>query len=253
MPRDVPAYYTALGPFRGLFETGKPCLMYHKLGPRPGGVRLKGLYVGKRLFERQLAELRAAGYSTVGMGELAGKNGNVEKGIALTFDDGFENVLRHGLAPLAKNGFQAIEYLVANRLGGANDWDLPDGEVQERLMDAAQVRDWLAAGHEIGSHSLTHPHLSRLAPKAAKEEIFASKKKLEDLFSIPIRHFCHPYGDWNAAVLDLVVEADYETACTTAFGVNGAGTSPFELRRITSRHRSINLKSLREKFTRAKR
>src|SRR5579864_1649357 len=100
MPPVVPIHYTSLAPFRGLFEAGKPCLAYHKLGPRPRGVRLKGLYVGARLFERQLSELRKAGFSTVGPGELAGSDGNPGKHITISFDDGFANVLRHGLEPL---------------------------------------------------------------------------------------------------------------------------------------------------------
>ena len=248
MPPAVPNYYTSLAPFRRLFETGKPCLTYHKLGPRPRGVRLRGLYVGARLFERQLVELRKAGFKSVGPGQLAGQDGNPGKHIALTFDDGYANVLRHGLEPLARHEFHAIQFLVADRLGGFNEWDAPDGEVQEALMDQAQVKEWLAAGHEIGSHTLTHPHLTRISPARAKEEIFASRKKLEDAFGVPIRHFCHPYGDWNAAVRDLVIAAGYETACTTELGVNGATTSPFELRRITARHRSISLKSLKARF-----
>jgi peptidoglycan/xylan/chitin deacetylase (PgdA/CDA1 family) len=253
VPPAEPSYFTTLAPFRALFETGKPCLTYHKLGPRPRGVRLKGLYVAAKLFDRQLSELRGVGFSTVSPGKLAGTDGNPGKHIALTFDDGYENVLRHGLEPLSRNRFRAIQYLVTDRLGGFNEWDLPDGEAQERLMDTAQVKEWLAAGHEIGSHTLTHPHLTRISPQRAREEIFASRKKLEDLFGVPVRHFCHPYGDWNAAVRDLVVEAGYETACTTEFGVNGAGTSPFELRRITARHRSISIKALRARFTPAKR
>lgn len=248
MPPVTPAYYTSLKPFSRLFETGIPCLTYHKLGPRPRGVRLKGLYVGSRLLERQLGELRRAGFSTVGPEKLAGRNGNVKKHFALTFDDGFANVLRHGLGPLQRHGFRAIQFLVADRLGGNNEWEVLEGEVREALMDAAQVRDWLAAGHEIGSHTLTHPHLTRLSPGESREEIFSSKKKLEDLFGVPIRHFCHPYGDWNAAVRDLVVEAGYETACTTEFGVNDATTTPFELRRITARHQSISFKALKARF-----
>jgi peptidoglycan/xylan/chitin deacetylase (PgdA/CDA1 family) len=248
VPPAVPAYYTSLAPFRGLFEAGKPCLTYHKLGPRPRGVRLKGLYVGARLFERQLSELRRAGFGAVGPGKLAGSDGNAGKHIALTFDDGFLNILRHGLEPLARHGFHAIEYLVADRLGGFNEWDAPAGEVQEPVMDAVQVKEWLAAGHEIGSHTLTHPHLTRISPARAKEEIFASRKKLEDIFGVAIRHFCHPYGDWNAAVRDLVMAAGYDTACTTEFGVNDATTSPFELRRITARHQSISIKALKARF-----
>ena len=57
-------YYTALAPFQEQFLRGLPILTYHKLGLRPARVRLKGLYVGAGLFARQMAELRAAGFST---------------------------------------------------------------------------------------------------------------------------------------------------------------------------------------------
>ena len=43
MPSKLPEYYTGLKPFAALFASGTPCLMYHKLGPRPPGVRLKGV------------------------------------------------------------------------------------------------------------------------------------------------------------------------------------------------------------------
>src|SRR5437899_3518051 len=136
---------------------------------------------------------------------------------------------------MARYGMRAIQFLVADRLGGMNEWEVEQGEVQERLMDAAQIREWLAAGHEIGAHTLTHPFLTKISLERAREEISASKKKLEDCFGQPIRHFCYPYGDWNAAVCDLVRAAGYETACTTEFGVNTSATPAFELKRITAR------------------
>lgn len=222
--------------------------MYHKLGPRPGKARLKGLYVSAGLFERQLTELRAAGFSSITPGQLATGSDNRDHQICLTFDDGFANVMRHGLATLARHEFRAIEYLVADRVGGVNDWEQREGEVPEKLMDAAQVKDWLAAGHEIGAHTRTHPRLTQIAPTQAREEIFASKKKLEDLFGRPVVHFCYPYGDWNPLVRDLVREAGYETACTTQTGVNTAATPPFELRRFMARYQSISFKALKARF-----
>ncbi len=225
-------------------------LMYHKLGPRPARVRLKGLYVSRKLFERQLSELRRAGFSTPAYGVPAQRGGNPGRHIALTFDDGFANVFRHGLEPLAKNGFKAIEFLVANLLGGINKWEMEHGEAKQSLMDAAQIKEWLAAGHEIGSHTLTHPFLTKISLKEAREEISASKKKLEDIFGVAIRHFCYPYGDWNPAVRDLVKEAGYETACTTDLGINTRASSAFELKRITARYQSISFKALRERLGR---
>ena len=238
-------YFSSLDEYARLFQTGLPILMYHKLGPRPPRVRLKGLYVGKALFAKQLAELRASCFVTPEMRTaIKSSSGNSSRQILLTFDDGFQNVLEHGLEPLAKNGFRAIQFLVANLLGKSNEWEQRDGEVAERLMDIGQVRDWLAAGHEIGSHTLTHPWLTRLPIDHAREEIVASKKSLEDLFGRSIDHFCYPYGDWNEAVYDLVREAGYRTAVTTEFGVNGVDARPLALKRITARYPSRNWKTL---------
>jgi peptidoglycan/xylan/chitin deacetylase (PgdA/CDA1 family) len=223
-----------------------PILTYHKLGPRPRGARLKGLYLSVELFSRQLAELREAAFKSVDLDFLNSSGRNEKTGhVIVTFDDGFESVLKYGIAPLHEHGFRAIQFIVADRIGQQNDWDVPMGEVPERLMSKEQIRDWLAAGHQIGSHSLTHPFLSRLSAEQARQEIGASKKKLEDMFGIDVRHFCYPYGDWNPLVRDLTEAAGYKTACTTEFGVHTPAESPYALKRITARYASRNWKMVR--------
>ena len=117
-------------------------------------------------------------------------------------------------------------------------------------MDAAQVREWLAAGHHIGAHTLDHPRLTQLPRRRRAEQIVSSKKTLEDLFGVPIEHFCYPYGDWNPAVRDWSA-AGYRTACTTDAGVNRPTDSPFALKRFTVRYASRNLKNLREAVRRS--
>jgi hypothetical protein len=67
-------YYSTLGPFEEMFRTGVPILTYHKIGLRPRGVRLKGLYLSPKLFERQLAELREAGFSQCAVGKRGEPN-----------------------------------------------------------------------------------------------------------------------------------------------------------------------------------
>jgi peptidoglycan/xylan/chitin deacetylase (PgdA/CDA1 family) len=166
--------------------------------------------------------------------------------VGLTFDDGYVSVLRHGLEALAQHGFRAVQFLPADMLGRTNEWDAGPGERGERIMSVMEVREWLAAGHEIGSHSCTHAWLTRVGAAQAREEIFASKKKLEDLFGRAIEHFCYPYGDWNAGIRELVGEAGYATACTTQFGVNPPGTDALGLRRMTVRYRSRNWEWVRK-------
>jgi peptidoglycan/xylan/chitin deacetylase (PgdA/CDA1 family) len=214
-------------------------------------VRLKGLYVPVERFVRQLEELHQAGFASCLPAQANAKarsNAASNRRVVLSFDDGFRNVFQNALEPLAQRQFHGIQFLVSNCIGKLNEWDLRDGEVPEPLMDAAQVREWLQAGHRIGSHSLTHPRLTRLSLRDAQEEILASKKQLEDTFSVPVEDFCYPYGDWNQAVRDLVMEAGYRTACTTDYGVNLPATSPLELRRITVRHPTRSLKALRARL-----
>lgn len=219
-------------------------LTYHKLGSRPRGVRLKGLYVSLALFRRQLRELAAAGFQSAGLETFTSSVSTQPPRLVITFDDGFVNAGHLAVEPLRETGFQAIQFLVSGLIGRTNEWEQRQGEVSERLMDTAQIRDWLAAGQEIGAHTSTHPWLTRIPLAEAREEIRGSKAWLEDHFGRPIRHFCYPYGDWNPAVRDLVQEAGYATACTTESGVNQPDGDIFRLRRLTARYASRNWRNL---------
>ena len=222
-----------LGPAqRRLYGQGVPVLAYHKIAPPPPGTTDPFLYVSPSRFDAQVAALSRYGYGSASLADAPAAEGNPRHKAVITFDDGCSNVLEHGLAPLLRHRFRAIQFLVAGFLGRTNEWDAAKGDVPERLMDEAQIREWLAAGHEIGSHSATHRNLRHLSPAQAREEIFGSKKALEDRFGLAVRHFSYPYGSFNPAVRDLVAEAGYLTACTMRFGVNPRGTPPFELRRI---------------------
>jgi peptidoglycan/xylan/chitin deacetylase (PgdA/CDA1 family) len=217
---------------RRLGTRGVPVFAYHKIALAPRGTADPFLYVSPGRFERQVAELNQAGWRSASLADTLTANDNTARKVVLTFDDGMANVFEHALEPMARHEFRAIEFLVAGFLGRLNEWDIAKGDVPEKLMDEAQVRDWLGAGHEIGSHSMTHRNLRHLGAAQAREEIAGSKKALEDRFGVPVAHFCYPYGSWNEAVRDLAGEAGYRTASTLVFGVNNVKTPRFELRRI---------------------
>lgn len=245
--KKTPTSFHTLKPFLDLFQTGVPVLMYHKIGVPPRHARLRGLYVQPERFEQQLVEFKEAGFSPCR--PAPAQNGNDHnKSVSITFDDGFRNVFENGMLPLARHKFIATQYLVANCIGRMNQWEIREGEIPEPLMDAVQVREWISAGHRIGSHSLSHPYLTRLSRRDAFEEIHSSKKKLEDTFGVPIEDFCYPYGNWNETVRDIVIEAGYKTACVVDYGVNTPDVSPYSLRRIMVRHPTRSLKVLRARL-----
>jgi peptidoglycan/xylan/chitin deacetylase (PgdA/CDA1 family) len=228
--------YTELAPHRNLFVEGVPMLMYHQVAPVPWKTWLPMLYVPPALFRRQLEELKQAGYVSAepGCGDPRGG----KPPLVISFDDGFSSVFENALPVLGETGFRAIQFLVPGRLGATNDWEAANVR-RERLMDHGQIREWLAAGHWIGAHTLTHPRLTQLPLDKAREEIVASKKVLEDAFGVEVRHFAYPYGEWNEKIAGLVEEAGFATACTTAFGVNTATTFSFALKRVFVRYADI--------------
>lgn len=192
-----------------------------------------------------MRELREQAFESVLPGQMGQES---QRSVVITFDDGFRNVLESGLDVLAENRYQAIQFLLPDLIGKTNEWEQNEGEAAEPLMDESEIRHWLASGHTIGSHTRSHPWLTRIPLDEASEEITASKKILEDRFQVSIRHFCYPYGDWNEAVQRLVVEAGYETACTTDAGINRAGDNLYSLKRFTARYPSRNLKAIKQRI-----
>ena len=245
---DRPRKFVSWRRDRWMFDDGGVAiLMYHKIGPTPLATNWPGLYVGARQFDRQMAGLTGAGLPAVVYGDAAAAIGADRAGFCISFDDGFCNVFQHALPVLQARSLRAIQFIVAGQIGGEDAWDHAIGEPPQRLMDDAQIRDWLAAGHEIGSHTLTHPHLTAIPREQARAEIFDSKQRLEDRFGIPIRHFCYPYGDRDDAIRDLVAEAGYATAPTVEFGTNRHGAHPLALRRIIACNTPAPLRSLARK------
>jgi peptidoglycan/xylan/chitin deacetylase (PgdA/CDA1 family) len=225
--------FTSARDLRVLAPGEIPILMYHHVSVAPASSRHAYLHVSPRAFARQMADLLDSGFHARSLDFAAEPPAARE--IVLTFDDGLENVFRHALPELIDARQSAIQFLVSDLLGKWNVWDENSGAAQARLMEESQVREWLAAGNEIGAHTRTHPHLTQLSLAAAREEIFGSRRKLEDTFGCAITHFCYPYGDWNEAVRDLVREAGFTSACSVRPALANVADDPFTRPRLLAK------------------
>ena len=180
---------------------------------------MRGLVVSPETFSRQMSVLNRLGYRGLSMNDLlpylqGEKQGKV---FGITFDDGYENNLRCALPVLKKFGFTSTCYIVASLVGKENSWDLVRGVPQVPLMNAKQLQDWVDAGQEVGSHTLTHPSLPDLDALAQAEEISASRIQLEQIVKQPqgVRNFCYPFGNFNSISIQCVKDAAYVSATTT--------------------------------------
>jgi peptidoglycan/xylan/chitin deacetylase (PgdA/CDA1 family) len=211
-----------------------PILMYHNIGQPPEGARLRGLYVRKGAFVRQMWLLKLLGYKGLSMSEVipylrGEKSGRVA---AITFDDGYLDTLEVALPVLNAFGFSATCYFVSRRSGQYNDWDAATLNVQKKLMTDEQIMAWQAAGMEVGAHSRTHPRLTKCTDEELQSELAGSKSDLEVLTGSPVTQFCYPYGDLDARVAKAVLNAGYAAATTVQRGRASVGDDLMQLKRI---------------------
>lgn len=99
------------------------------------------------------------------------------------------------------------------------------------MMTEAQLLQLSEAGHEVGSHSLTHPIMPLCDDARLVDETRQSRRLLGEIVNRPIRSFCYPDGAWDARCVAAVQEAGYSVAVTTNWGLNSRTASPFQLRR----------------------
>lgn len=139
------------------------------------------------------------------------------KGVHVTFDDAYANLLDNALPVLERYQIPATIFAVADNLGCLPRWEMPyrHPESSEMTMTAKQ----LVAVPEnplirIGSHTLTHPDLAKIRPEQLKIELTESKHRLEELLHKPIEDLSLPFGSYNQQVLTMAREAGYKRVYT---------------------------------------
>jgi len=218
-----------------------PILMYHSIAKMPKGTIMRNLHVPPKLFRLQMWLLKIFGYKGLNLTQLLPYlNGEkFGKVVGITFDDGFKNNLTYAQPILQKYGFSATCYIISNKIGGINDWDLKKGIPENPLMNKGEIKSWIDGGMEIGSHGQNHVHLSEVGITTAKKEISQSKKDLEKEFKQPVLHFCYPYGSYNKEVLTAVKAEGYITSTTVNRSRVSVERKLLELPRIPISHRTF--------------
>lgn len=216
-------------------EHGVSILMYHQVGEFPPMAAHRSTYCDHRRFAAQMAWLHRLRYRVLRLDEaLAGLRGErplPPRAVVLTFDDGYENFYEYALPVLARFGFSAIVYALADRLGQPSAWFAADGRATPPLMSGARLCELRRLGIDIGSHGLTHQRLAEIDRETARIEITDSKDRLQQLLGEPIDHFCYPYGRYDDAVVGMASDAGYRSAVTCDRANAFADADPLRLPR----------------------
>ncbi len=64
------------------------------------------------------------------------------------------------------------------------------------------VKKIVSFGHEMGTHSATHPYMSKLNKEAIKKELESSINQIERITGQKVELFRPPYGDYSDSVIE---------------------------------------------------
>jgi peptidoglycan/xylan/chitin deacetylase (PgdA/CDA1 family) len=136
------------------------------------------------------AAVSYAGYATMSpTSQLYGRtltHGSDPSQMALTFDDGPNDPYTlHLLDVLAKHNAKATFFLI--------------GKYVRQRPDI--VRSIVAAGHEIGNHTESHPNLILVSAARLRQELSDCNKALEDALGTKVKLFRPPFGGRRPNVL----------------------------------------------------
>lgn len=170
-------------------------------------------------FGELLDALDRTGYRGLSLAEveahLAGRldRERAANGVLITVDDGCQSAATLVGPELARRGHKAAFFVVTS-------WRPP------QFVSAEQVAALRKAGHDIGSHSVTHASLNRGGVRQIRAELVESKQALG------ATAIAYPKGDWDQNTKRLTREAGYTLAFTTDTGYLSPGADPMELPRF---------------------
>lgn len=222
-------------------------LCYHSIAPE--GARY--LSISADLFERQLhlfKKLRLrSGVSDDLRSIAAGEP--CPRTVFLTFDDGYVDNYETAMPLLREYGFRATVFVLPPLLDSGGPLDWPEVAKDHALYPSTMrsltwemAEEMTAAGIEIGSHTLTHPHLPSLGPKELDRQLEESRQMIIDRLG-RCDTIAYPFGDWSPEVAAAAKRAGYSFAYTlpTATGQGKAGPHSIPRINVDRRDRALRL------------
>ncbi len=205
-------------------------LCYHSIAPE--GPRY--LTVSADLFERQLALLRRSHFvpgDLAALGEVATGRG-APRTAFLTFDDGFRDNFEIALPILREYRASAFVFVLPPLVDAGGPFEWPEMTADRGRYAATMcsvtwpmLEQMKEGGFEVGSHTLTHPHLPELGSERLREELWQSRSAIKTRLG-SCDTLAYPFGEWSTDVASAAAECGYSFAFTlpTVSGQRRAST-----------------------------
>jgi len=131
--------------------------------------------------------------------------------VAITFDDAFRSVYDYAIPELRSRSLPATVFVPVDFVGRPSGWvsESHGASGAEHVMTVEELRS-LPSLVEVGSHTLTHPHLRMLDDATLRTELYESRLRLGELVGSSVSLLAFPYGEHDARVVQACREAGYE-------------------------------------------
>jgi peptidoglycan/xylan/chitin deacetylase (PgdA/CDA1 family) len=177
-------------------------------------------------FESQLESFLEAGYRPATLDQALGTS-REGKTMVVTFDDAHRSVGELAAPAMERLGVPGTVFVPTGYAGGDEPmgWDGYDvwlgTEHEHELLcmgwdELRGLRD--SAGWEIGSHTRSHPRLSRIGDAEVEAELRDSKRECEEALGAPCHSLAYPYSDYDARTVRAAAAAGYRQAVTVPRG-----------------------------------
>ncbi len=193
-------------------------LGYHELAE---GTPETAMRIHTSKFRKQMETIRQLGLKVITMDEFtAWKDQGKEipkKCVLLTFDDGWKSVYTDAYPILKEFGYPFTLYLYKNYIDGGG-----------KALTTEMIREMLAHGATLGSHSVSHPYPITVKSYRKKgttaydaylrKEMGESKRFIESKFPINVTSYAYPGGFFTEEMTQLGQEFGYKHLFTVLPG-----------------------------------
>ena len=190
-------------------------LCYHSIGQSYLGVN----DVAPDRFRSQIELALASGYKFVTARHIA-ETGGTPNELAITFDDAYSSVGATALPILRDYAIPCSVFVVSTWADG--NYPVPGG-----VLDWDGLERLLAAGVEVGSHSVTHADFALLDDQQILHELATSRARIHERLGIDVTSFAIPYGqsmNWPENANEAAAKVGYDAIYAQAVETRPTGT-----------------------------
>ena len=177
-------------------------------------------------FEEHLAEISKPRYTVMAIPEIVERISQgkslPDRTIGITIDDAYMSVYEKAW-PRLRDAKLPFTLFVATD---------PVDRQTAGYMSWAQIDELRKAGVIIGSQTKSHPHMPSVSIEEAKRELDLSNMRFKAELGSRPELFAYPYGEFNLAIRDLVVDRGFKAAFAQNSGVVNRFLDAFALPRF---------------------